>query len=68
MWSPAVEPRSSPSSFFTDCESDFSDNFFLTCSKEGGVIEFNDSINSVVAPDSNSDYNAASDIDPITSS
>jgi hypothetical protein len=31
---PAVEPRSiiSPSSSFTDCESDFSDNFFFTSS------------------------------------
>ena len=70
MWSPAVEPQSipSPSSSFTDCESDFSDNFFLTSFKEGGVIDFNDSINSVSATDSNSDYNTASDIDPIFSS
>jgi hypothetical protein len=36
-------------------------------SKEGGVMDFNDSIDSVVATDSNSDYTAASDIDPISS-
>ena len=31
-------------------------------------MNFNDSIDSVVATDSNSDYNAASDIDPISPS
>ena len=67
---PAVEPQSipSPSASFTDCESDFSDNFLITSSKEGGVPDFNDSINSVAATDSNFDYNAASDIDHISSS
>jgi len=65
---PAVEPRyiASPSSSSTACESDFTDNFFLTSSKEGGVIDFNDSIDSVVATDSTSDYNAESNIDPIS--
>jgi hypothetical protein len=62
---PAIEP---PSSSFTDCESDFTDNFFLISSKEGGVIDFNDSVGSVAAIGSNSDYNVASDIDPISSS
>jgi len=35
----AVEPPSiiSPSSSSTDCESDFTDNFSLTSSKEGGL-------------------------------
>jgi len=62
----AVEPQyiNSYSSSFTDRESDFTDNFFLTSSKEGGVMEFNDSIDSVAATDSNSDYNTASDNDP----
>jgi hypothetical protein len=54
------------SSPFTDCESDFTDNFFLTSSKEEGVLEFNDSIDSVAATDSDSNSNAASDIDPIS--
>jgi hypothetical protein len=61
---PAVEP---PSSSLTDYESDFTDNFFLTSSKLGGVIDYNDSIDSVAATDSNSDYNAASDINSTTS-
>ena len=67
---PAVEPRPipSPSSSFTDYESDFSINFLLTFSKKEGVIDFNDSINSITATDSNSDYIAASNIDPISSS
>ena len=67
---PAVEPQyiNSPSSSFTDCESDFTDDSFLTSSKERGVMDFNYSIDAVVATDSNSDYNAASDIDPISSS
>ena len=67
---PAVEPQyiNSNSSSFTDCESDFNDYFFLTSSEEGGVTDFNDSINSVAATDSYSDYNVASDIDPISSS
>jgi len=63
----AVEPQyfNSHSSSFTDCESNFTDNLFLTSCKEGGVIDFNDSIDSVAATDSNSDYNAASDVDTI---
>ena len=73
---PAVEPRSitSPSTSFTYCEFDFTDNFAFTSSKEGGVIDFNDfidslaSIDSVTATDSNSGYNPASDIDRISSS
>ena len=69
MWSPAVEPQNvnSHSSSFTDCKTDFTDNLFLTSSKEGGVMDFNDSIGSVVATDSNSDYNAASYINPFSS-
>jgi len=31
-------------------------------------MDFNDSIDSIAASDSNSDYNAASDIDPISTS
>jgi len=51
-----------------DCESDFNDNSFLTSStKEVGNMDFNDSIDSVVATDSNSDYDDASDVDPISS-
>jgi len=67
---PVVEPQSITlhSSSFTDCKSNFTDNLFLTSSKEGGFTDFNDSIDSVTATDSNSDYNAASDIDPISSS
>ena len=58
---PAVEPQyiNSHSSSFTDCESDFTDDSFFTSSKEGGVMDFNDSIDSVAATDSNSDYNTA---------
>ena len=65
-----VEPQYilSYSPFLTDCASDFTDNSFLTSSKEGGVTDFNDSIDSVVATDSNSDYNAAFAIDPNSSS
>ena len=62
---PAVEPSSFS---FTNCESHFTDNFILTSSKEGGVIDFNDSIDSVAATDSNSDNNAASIINSISSS
>jgi len=67
---PAVERQfiNSHSSSLTDCESDFTDNSFFTSSKEGGVMDFNDSIDFVVATDSNSDYNAAFDIDRISSS
>ena len=68
-----VEPRSStsPSSSFTgrvsvSSDSDFIETFLVTSSKEDGVADFNDSINSVVAI--NSDYNAASDINPISTS
>ena len=57
-----------PSSSFTDCGSDFTDNFFLNSSQEAGVIDFNGSIDSFAATNSNSDYNAASNIDPISSS
>ena len=66
----AVEPQyiTSNSSSFTDCESDFTDIFFLTFSKEGGAVDCNDSIDSVTATYSNLAYNAASDIDPISSS
>ena len=68
MWSPAVDQQyiNSHSSSFADCESDFTDNCFLTSSKERGVIDFNDSIDSVSATDSNSDYNAAFNIDHIS--
>ena len=62
---PAEEPSSSS---FTDCESGFTDNSFFTSFKQGGVMDFNDSIDFVVATDSNSDYNAAPDSDPISSS
>jgi len=51
---PAVEPQSivSPSSGFTYCQSatsgsDLTDNFLFTCSKEGGVTDLNDTIDSV---------------------
>jgi len=68
---PAVEQLSttSPSSAFTNCEFDLTDNFLLT-----PPIDFNDSIDSLrsidsaAATDSNSDYNDASDIVPISSS
>ena len=51
---PAVEPQYifQHSSSFTDCESDFTDNSFLTSSEEGGVTDFNDSIDFVVVTDS----------------
>jgi len=70
MWSPAVEPQNvnSHSSSFTDCKTDFTDNLFLTSSKEGGVMDFNDSVDSVAATDSNSNYIATSDVDAISSS
>ena len=50
---PVVEPQyiNSYSPFLTDCESDFTDNSFLTSSKEGGVMGFKGSIDSVVATD-----------------
>ena len=64
---PAVEPQYiNLQSSFTDCESNFTDNPLLTSSKEGGDMDFDDSIDSVVATDSNSNYNIASDIDPIS--
>jgi hypothetical protein len=44
------------------------DNVFRTSSKEGGVMDFNDSIDSVATTDSNFDCDATSDIDPISSS
>jgi hypothetical protein len=50
---PAVEPQfiNSHSSFLTDCESDLTDNSFITSSKEGGVTDFNDSIDTVSNPE-----------------
>jgi len=50
---PAVEPQfiNSHSSSLTDRESDFTDNSFLTSSKEGDFTDFNDSIDSVTNPE-----------------
>ena len=75
-----VEPLSITwlSSSFTDCESassvsDFVDTCLVTSSKEGGVTDFNNSIDclvyiAVAATDSNSDCNAAPNVASISTS